>query len=93
MKDLRFPDAQEQRFQAWKRSYTDSAVLQFCQYADIQELRFQTAKRSVWVVRTERGLFADCQKWHFRSVKRSVMSCAILQEGRFADTRNHVFKV
>ena len=35
MKGLRFPDAQESRFHAWKRSYMGIAVLQGCRFADI----------------------------------------------------------
>ena len=46
MKELRFSDAHEPHFQAWKRSLIGNAVLLGIRFADVQELRFLTAKRS-----------------------------------------------
>ena len=43
---LQYADAQDSRFQAWKRLYNCSSVLQGGRFADVEELRFQTAKRS-----------------------------------------------
>ena len=46
IKGLRISDAEESTFQACKRSYMGSAVLQCGRLNDIQELRFETAKSS-----------------------------------------------
>ena len=40
----------------------------------------------------QRGLFADCQVWHFQAAKRSDMSSTIMQEGRFADAQESRFQ-
>ena len=45
VKVLRFGDAQELRFQAWKRSYMAIAALQIVRFADSQESPFQATKR------------------------------------------------
>ena len=44
MKGLRFADAQESCFHAWKRSYMGRADLQGGRYANVQELCFKTEK-------------------------------------------------
>ena len=46
IKGLRFADAQELRFLAWKRLYMVSAFLLGFRFADVQELLFQTSKPS-----------------------------------------------
>ena len=59
-------DTQEWRFQAWKRSYKCSVVLQVDRFADFQELRFQAAKYSDnSCVELQGCLFADCQECRF----------------------------
>ena len=39
------------------------------------------------------GRIADCQEWRFQPAKRSYMSSATEQEGRFLKLRNRVFRV
>ena len=47
LKELPLSDAQELRYEDWKRLYIGSAVLLGSRFADVQELRLQTAKCSV----------------------------------------------
>ena len=69
MKELRFADSQESRFQVSKRSNMGCAALVGCRFADIQEF-FQTAKRSYKdCVKLKGGLFAEFQEWHFQASK------------------------
>ena len=37
-------------------------------------------------------LFSVCHEWRFKAAKRSDMSSAILQEGRFADPQRSRFQ-
>ena len=62
-----------------------SAALEDGRSADIHAFWFQAAKCSdMECVKVRRGLFANCQEWHFQPAERSDKCSNILQKGRFA---------
>ncbi len=55
---------------------------------------FKLQNVQMWIVTDlQRGLFDDCQEWHFQAANRSDKSSTILQLGRFLKLRNGVFGV
>ncbi len=65
-----------------------SAVLVGGRSADIHELCFQAAKRAEMdCAELQWCLIADWKEWHFQAAKRSDKSSTILQDDRFAATR------
>ena len=89
-----FADCREWRFQAAKRSYMSSAILQDGRLADPQRLRFQAAKHSDMGSAVQQGgRFSDTQELRFQASKCSYMVSAVLQGGRFVDIMNCVFRL
>ena len=77
---VRFDDYQESHFQATKRSNIGSAVQLGCRSADFPNYVFKLQNVQIWTVTDcKRGLFADCQEWHFQAANRSDKSSTILQ--------------
>ncbi len=63
-----FADSKKSGFQASKRSYMSIAVFEGVRSADIHGFFSQAAKRSdIDCFEQQVCLFADCQKWNFRS--------------------------
>ena len=88
-----FADAQESRFQAWKRSYMGSAALIGCRFADVQEPRFQVTKHPDMRFAVMKGLrFAETQESCFEAWKRSHVCCVALLCGRFVASEESRFQ-